>query len=242
LKVDKMLEITDTDREYLSGKEFSTIYRFGIRGFSKPKTRLEWLVPIVANKRVIHFGCVDHLSIVEQRRKENTWLHEILAKNCTDLVGIDIEEQGIDYMQKEGFEAFRANVLTDPAPESVLARKWDYLVAGEVLEHIDDPVAFLTAIRKKYGPVTERIIITVPNALSYTNFRFALRNTEMINSDHRFWFTPFTLLKVAERAGIFPESFDLCVDEHFSMFSIKHWLKNRPLFRNRVVMVGRLNG
>ena len=65
-----MLEITDTDREYLSGKAFSTIYHFGIRGFSKPKTRLEWLVPIVANKRVIHFGCVDHLSIVEQRRKE----------------------------------------------------------------------------------------------------------------------------------------------------------------------------
>ncbi|MEQ1745555.1 MAG: class I SAM-dependent methyltransferase [Saprospiraceae bacterium] len=203
---------------------------------------MEWLVPIITNKRVIHFGCVDHLSIVEQRRKENTWLHDILAKNCPDLVGIDIDEQGIDYMKGAGFEVYRANVLTDPAPAEVLSRKWDYIVAGEVLEHIDDPVAFLTAIREKYAPVTERIIITVPNAMSYTNFRFALSNTEMINSDHRFWFSPFTLLKVVERAGIFPEGYDLCVDEPISMFSIKYWLRNRPLFRNRVVLVGRLNG
>ncbi|MBK9336772.1 MAG: methyltransferase domain-containing protein [Lewinellaceae bacterium] len=202
---------------------------------------MEWLTPIISNKRVIHFGCVDHLSIVEQRRKENTWLHEILAKNCTDLVGIDIDEQGIAYMQQAGFEAYRANVLTDPAPEAVLNRKWDYIVAGEVLEHVDNPVDFLSAIRQKYGPVTDRIIITVPNALSYTNFRFALRNTEMINSDHRFWFSPFTLLKVVERAGIIPEAYDLCVDEHFSMFSIKYWLRNLPLFRNRVVLIGRLN-
>ncbi|MDX2135741.1 MAG: methyltransferase domain-containing protein [Saprospiraceae bacterium] len=237
-----MLQINATDRDYLSGKSFSTIYEFSLKGSSNPQTRLEWLVPIVRGKRVIHFGCVDHLSIVEQRRKEKTWLHDILAQQCTDLAGIDIDEQGIHYMQGEGFEVYRANVLTDPAPAEVLQRKWDYLVAGEVLEHIDNPVAFLTAIREKYGPVTDKIIITVPNAMSYTNFRFALRNTELINSDHRFWFSPFTLLKVAKQAGIEPEAYDLCVDVHASPLSIKYWLRNRPMFRNRVVLVGRLNG
>jgi hypothetical protein len=121
-----------------------------------------------------------------------------------------------------------------------VTKKWDYIVAGEVLEHIDDPVMFLKAIREKYGACTERIIITVPNALSYTNFRFALRNIEMINSDHRFWFTPFTLLKVATQAGIVVEDFDLCVDNEPGFFSVKRWLKDKPLFRNRIVLRGKL--
>jgi len=236
-----MLQIDANDRRYLSGEDFSTIYQFGIKGDSRPQTRLEWLVPLISGKRVIHFGCVDHLPIIEDRRKKNLWLHDILAKHCSELVGIDINEAGISYMHYAGFEAYQADVVHDPAPEAVLNRRWDYLVAGEVLEHIDDPVAFLTAIREKYGPVTEKIIITVPNALSYTNLRFALRNTELINSDHRYWFSPFTLLKVAGQAGIRPEGYDLCVDEHASPFSLKYYLQNRPMLRNRVVLVGQLN-
>jgi hypothetical protein len=198
------------------------------------------LAKLVAGKKVVHFGCVDHLPLLEQRRKEGIWLHEVLAGTCTDLVGVDINEQGVQYMKDAGFETYNSNVVTEHPPAEIVTKKWDYIVAGEVLEHIDDPVMFLKAIREKYGACTERIIITVPNALSYTNFRFALRNIEMINSDHRFWFTPFTLLKVATQAGIVVEDFDLCVDNEPGFFSVKRWLKDKPLFRNRIVLRGKL--
>jgi hypothetical protein len=143
-------------------------------------------------------------------------------------------------MRQAGFETYNSNVVTEQAPAEIVAKQWDYIVAGEVLEHIDDPVMFLKSIREKYGACTERIIITVPNALSYTNFRFALRNIEMINSDHRFWFTPFTLMKVATEAGIEVEDYDLCGDDHPGFFSVKWWLKDKPLFRNRIVLRGKL--
>jgi hypothetical protein len=235
-----MLHFDETDQKYLDGNAFSSIYQFRIKGVSESLQRLALLAKLVAGKKVVHFGCVDHLPLLEQRRKEGIWLHEVLAGTCTDLVGVDINEQGVQYMKDAGFETYNSNVVTEHPPAEIVTKKWDYIVAGEVLEHIDDPVMFLKAIREKYGACTERIIITVPNALSYTNFRFALRNIEMINSDHRFWFTPFTLLKVATQAGIVVEDFDLCVDNEPGFFSVKRWLKDKPLFRNRIVLRGKL--
>lgn len=235
-----MLHFDKTDQKYLDGTEFSSIYQFKIQGESESLRRIELVAKLVAGKKVVHFGCVDHIPLIEHRRKTGIWLHEILAKTCTDVVGVDINEQGIQYMKDAGFETYNSNVVTENPPSEILSRKWDYIVAGEVLEHIDDPVMFLKSIREKYGACTERIIITVPNALSYTNFRFALRNTEMINTDHRFWFTPYTLIKVASQAGITVEDFDLCADDTPSLFSIKWWLKDKPLFRNRIVLRGKL--
>lgn len=235
-----MLHLDTTDQKFLSGTEFSSIYQFKIKGESEDLNRVALIARLVEGKRVVHFGCVDHIPLIEQRRREGVWLHEVLAKACTDLVGVDINSQGVQYMKDAGFETYNSNVVTEYPPSEIVSKQWDYIVAGEVLEHIDNPVEFLKAIREKYGRCTERIIITVPNALSYSNFRFALRNTEMINSDHRYWFTPFTLTKVALQAGITVESYDLCGDQKASPFSIKWWLKDRPLFRNRIVLVGKL--
>lgn len=235
-----MLYLDHTDKKYLDGSEFSSIYQFKIKGKSEGLRRVDLVAKLVSGKRVVHFGCVDHLPLLEHRRKTGNWLHEILTDSCTDLVGVDINEAGIKYMMDAGFETYNSNVVTERPPSEIVSRKWDYIVAGEVLEHIDDPVMFLKAIREKYGTCTERIIVTVPNALNYTNFRFALRNVEMINSDHRFWFTPFTLAKVAMQAGIEVEDFDLCGDDTPSLFSVKWWLRDRPLFRNRIVLRGKL--
>lgn len=235
-----MFHINENDRRYLNGELFSSIYSFKIEGKSESLRRIDLVAKLVEGKKVVHFGCVDHLPLVESRIKAGAWLHGILAQRCTDVVGVDINEEGIRFMRDKGFEVYNSNVVTENPPEAIVGKKWDYIVAGEVLEHIDDPVMFLKSIRAKYGSCTERIIITVPNALSYTNFRFGLRDIEMINTDHRFWFSPFTLIKVAMQAGIEVEAYDLCSDEPPGMFSIKWWLKERPLFRNRIVLVGKL--
>jgi hypothetical protein len=236
-----MLHFDETDKKYLDGTAFSSIYQFKIKGESSSLRRVDLIAKLVSGKKVVHFGCVDHLPLIEQRRSTGSWLHEILAANCSDVVGVDINEEGVQYMRDAGYETYNSNVVTENPPAEIVSKQWDYIVAGEVLEHIDDPVMFLKAIREKYGACTKRIIITVPNALSYTNFRFALRNIEMINTDHRFWFTPFTLIKVASQAGIEVESFDLCGDDNSpGFFSVKWWLRNKPLFRNRIVLSGKL--
>lgn len=237
-----MLLFDQEDKKYLDGSLFSSIYVFRLKGESKPQTRLECLKTLVKDKSIVHFGCVDHLPLITQRRQSGNWLHEVLEQSATRVVGIDINEEGIAYMNREGFEAYVSNVVTEDIPAPVRTKRWDYLLAGEVLEHIGNPVEFLANIRQKYGAVTDRIVITVPNALSYTSIRFALRDEELINTDHRFWFTPYTLAKVATDAGITVEGFELCLDEYPSPWSLKYWLiRRRPNLRNRIVMVGRLN-
>lgn len=58
--------------------------------------------------------------------------------------------------------------------------------------------------------VAEKLVVTVPNALRVQNGLNARHGCEIINSDHRFWFTPFTISKVLSRGG-FRRPFVRCV-------------------------------
>ena len=74
---------------------------------------------------------------------------------------------------------------------------WDFVLLGEIIEHVDNPVDFLKSIKDKFKPFSKKIIITAPNAYSYTHvLSYIENNVELINSDHRFWFTPYTILKL----------------------------------------------
>jgi hypothetical protein len=45
------------------------------------------------------------------------------------------------------------------------------------------------------------LVLTTPNAFRYQAALQSLRGQEIINSDHRYWFSPYTLAKVMWRAG-----------------------------------------
>ena len=50
-----------------------------------------------------------------------------------------------------------------------------------------------------------KYVITVPNALCFTRKAVFMNGFERINTDHRYWFTPYTIAKVMYEAGIMPE-------------------------------------
>ena len=100
--------------------------------------------------------------------------------------------------------------------------------------------AFLQRFRENYGDVVEQIVITVPNALRAGNVKGAFRNTETINSDHRFFFTPYTIAKVACDAGFTPEQILMAT------FTRAGWLKTKllnraPLLAEDIIFVGSTN-
>jgi 2-polyprenyl-3-methyl-5-hydroxy-6-metoxy-1,4-benzoquinol methylase len=102
-----------------------------------------------------------------------------------------------------------ADVIRGEVPE-IERQEWDYMLLGELLEHLDDPVGFLAAIRQRYKNNIARVIITVPNALSLLNVRSAFHHQECINTDHRHWFSPYTLGRMLICAGMQPEDFLFC--------------------------------
>jgi hypothetical protein len=93
------------------------------------------------------------------------------------------------------------NIITDVLPDEIINTKFDYILIPDVIEHIGNPVEFLQAIRERFKNNTEKIILTTPNGLRWNNFINAFKGIEVINTDHRFWFTPFTLSKIVTDAG-----------------------------------------
>ena len=80
-----------------------------------------------------------------------------------------------------------------------------------------------------------RILITVPNAYGFGRVRDALlRNTESINMDHKYMFTPTTIMKVMCMAGIIPEEiYFLDLYKYSKLFK-------KPILGNTIVVIGKL--
>lgn len=192
-------------RDYVRDDQFSVGKSFSLqRDASSSRDRLEVLEEIARSRRVIHFGFADHLSLISRKRESNTWLHDRLRACSEACAGLDINREAVDHITRHfGVDDCHVfDLLTDEVPEEVRTRAWDFVLMGEILEHTDNPVEFLGCIRNKFQGIADKLVVTVPNGLSAENVAFALRNREVINTDHRYWFSPFTLAKVGCRAGL----------------------------------------
>jgi hypothetical protein len=192
--------------KYLNGDAFQTSLTVDI-GKSKHRiiSREAAITEIIRNKSVIHIGCSDHIQVINEKIKTNTWLHKLITDNADRCLGIDIDKESIEFIRKElGYtNVFHGDILTD-ALDEIKENRWDYAVFGEIVEHLDNPVNFLQVFKEKYGEYIDRFIITVPSIYNKHQFSNMMRYKEIINSDHRYWFTPYTISKVLASAGYVP--------------------------------------
>ena len=193
--------------KYLKGDAFQTSLFVDI---GKVKHRIisreSAITEMIRNQNVIHIGCSDHIPVIKQKISNNTWLHKLITDNAKSCIGIDIDRDSIEFIKKEtGFQnVFHGDILTDNF-EGLDEKKWDYVVFGEIVEHLDNPVNFLKVFKERYGNKVSKFIITVPSIYNLHQFRNMMNYLEIINSDHRFWFTPYTIAKVLVSAGYNPE-------------------------------------
>lgn len=202
------MEIDDALEGYLGGRDFS-------RGLSVSivsprdtvRDRNDLLAELVDGKRVVHVGCVDHVPLLEEKITTGTWLHERLAQRARRCIGVDTNVEGIELLRQRfgRTDVVAGDITRDDVPD-VDEAEWDAFVLADVLEHVDSPVAFLAALKERHASRVSDVVVTVPNALCARNRRSAPRGRELINTDHRYWFTPYTLAKVAYVAGVRPMS------------------------------------
>ncbi|MDO8484879.1 MAG: methyltransferase domain-containing protein [Candidatus Limnocylindrales bacterium] len=163
-----------------------------------------------AGKKVIHVGCVDHLEVLDSKIQRGIWLHKRLTDVSKRCLGVDINAAGIERLRELGHDDVICADLTQEAPAAITGDDWDVMVLGEILEHVDDPTTFLRSLRGHLRGHVETIVVTVPSAFSLQNMWYALQGKECINSDHRYWFSPYTLAKIMMLAGLTPIDFHLC--------------------------------
>jgi hypothetical protein len=232
--------ILEKDVEYISGEKFSDGFFFDICQ-EKVIDRLEMIDTLITGKKVLHVGCVDH-PLTSSRLRSDRWLHGRLTKLASKCLGIDINQEGLDFLKSE-FQIDNVcyvDLLNPNLAAEITSVEWDYVVFGEILEHVDNPVQFLQAFHTNYGKYCKKVILTVPNAFRFGNITSALKNSEFINSDHRYWFSPFTICKVMNQAGLSVQEVHLCKFSSYGGWkgAIRNWILNRyPLFAEDVLVI-----
>ena len=125
-------------------------------------------------------------------------LLEVLRRDCPcwDLTGIEPSEVAARHCREQGFR-----VLTGTVEEAALGdARFDAVCAWNVIEHVDDPRAFLEWIAARLAP-GGRLFLHTPNYGGLMRRVYGPRWFEFKPEYHLYYFTFRSLTELAESAG-----------------------------------------
>jgi len=177
--------------------------------------RKDRIIQLCTNKSVLHLGFIQHGNLFEKLISKGEWLHEMIADVALSLVGVDYLEEEVKVIQeKYHYECYCADVAKpDALPE--LEDKFDVIVCGELIEHLENPGLMLDFCRRFMHSNTI-LIITTPNPWSKERIRLTKKDiTEKtwLNSEHTCWFTYQTLTQLLNRKGFIDGCYTYYADE-----------------------------
>ena len=161
--------------------------------------RIDYLVELARGRRVIHVGFVD-TGCQSMQTQAGSWLHGHLAEVASSLVGVDVNEGGVADAVAAGYEAYAADCRDPEALAALGVAPAQLVIAGEVIEHLDDPGAFLAGLQSLVAPGGQ-LVVTTPNAYGLFNVLASLARREINHPDHVMMFTWRTLTNLASRHG-----------------------------------------
>ena len=156
------------------------------------RSKLKWIGKYVAGKSVLDLGCVCH----ELDVSDPPWLHGYLAERAGSLLGVDVLDEQLEEMRSRGFDVVCADVETMD-----LGRRFDVIVAGDIVEHLSNPGALLarSAEHLAEGGV---LLITTPNPVTPIRLLRVLTGGRVpAHSQHTCWFSAKVLAQLAGRYG-----------------------------------------
>jgi 2-polyprenyl-3-methyl-5-hydroxy-6-metoxy-1,4-benzoquinol methylase len=150
---------------------------------------------------VLDLGCVDARNAREtaQERIEHkpNFLFKRIVETNKDTLGIDIDPAGVEVLRSMGYNVQCADVETMD-----LGRQFDAIVAGEIIEHLDNPGLFLRNMRRHLKP-SGVLIVSTPNPF-YQNqvWKIWRYGRPAVHEDHANWQDPTTLNELFRRSGL----------------------------------------
>lgn len=161
--------------------------------------RIDHLAELARGRRVIHVGFVD-AGYQEMQESAGTWLHAHLERTASALIGIDLDETGVSRAREAGYEAYVADCRDPGALRELGIDPAELVIAGEVIEHLDDPGSFLEGL---HGLVADggTLVLTTPNASGLLNGAAAMAGAEINHPDHVLLFSWRTLTNLLARHG-----------------------------------------
>lgn len=159
------------------------------------KSRTDYFCQLVKNKSVLDVGVVEHTQTATQ---SSNWLHGHLAQAASNCLGVDILETELEHLKSLGFNVVCADITQQP-----LSQKFDIIICGEILEHVEATGALFESAAQMLN-LNGRLVISVPNPW-YANviLKSSFGTFPYVdNADHVAWFDPCTLYELGQRHGL----------------------------------------
>ncbi len=173
---------------------YTPLERLSVR---RPVRRTQFVTERCRGRVVLDLGCRDETAWVKCDTPH--WLHGEIIKVAREVVGVDLS----DDVPPEGLQTGPSSRIlhgdVNRLEEVVPGRQFDVVVAGELLEHLTDPLAFLRQLRRLYAG--RELVLTTPNATGLSNVILAMAYRESNHHDHLAVFSVKTLNTLCLRAG-----------------------------------------
>lgn len=168
----------------------------------RPVDRIKYIVSACAGRRVLDLGAMDETAW-NSKRGRGTWLHEEIARVALRVEGVDnsslVPPSGLPTAQnaliRRGDIEDLGRLITelDEVPDAV--------VAGELIEHMENPLQFLRRLAQIPRLAGSELILSTPNATALHNFLIGLARRESTHHDHLCILSYKTLTTLCSRAG-----------------------------------------
>jgi 2-polyprenyl-3-methyl-5-hydroxy-6-metoxy-1,4-benzoquinol methylase len=152
---------------------------------------------------VMDLGCVDsrparHDAAARIEYKVNL-LHKRLAEINKDVLGVDIDPEGVKVLNGQGYHTIVADVETMD-----LGKQFDTIIAGEIIEHLENPGRFLRNMRRHLKD-DGVIIVSTPNPFYVGSaWKIWRYGKPAVHEDHMGWQDPTTMSQLFRRTGFEP--------------------------------------
>lgn len=159
------------------------------------KSRVDPLIEQCRNKTVLNIGCCGMGT--NDILGGNDFHFGRIKEVSKEVIGVDINLHEIEKLTKLGY-----SIVTQSADEPFdLKRKFDVVVAEEVIEHLCDLRVFLSNVKKHMRSDT-LFIITSPSPFSWVyQLQRLLFGKELTNGYHTHWHSEKTMSHLLQSNG-----------------------------------------
>ena len=105
--------------------------------------RMDVIAPLVRGRKTLDLGVVDSRTQKDDTAarltvKGATSLHAAIREINPEVLGVDVDREGIDILSGQDFNVRVADVLT-----MQLGEEFETIIAGDIIEHLDNAGLFL---------------------------------------------------------------------------------------------------
>lgn len=163
-------------------------------------TKFNFIVNKCKDKTVLDIGAVEY-DFIDSGLENGTWLHHEIDQVAKTLTGLDIDKKYCTIARARGYEMYYGNAEHLDEVFAIKNKRYDVIVAGDLIEHLYNPGLFLDGVKKFCYADTE-IIISTPNILAaYYWFSFLFTGWEKNANDHVLMHTKRTLTQLLIAKG-----------------------------------------